>query len=248
MFLVVLLVNGIPSMAQTTYQHYVFWGRLVLTDTINTKLRWELFLQKRTQSVSPSKNMFEAPHFVSYWLWFNYTVSPNLKISVSPFGYFASHVFDDKPGDTDLPSIKEFRYCLRFEERTPVASINIFNRQSIEYRTRDLFDNGHYIPNWRIRYMVRVEKNIISKPKPLTLAFSDEIFVQFGEAVKGNPNVFDQNRAYIGLAYEVLRNIKLSVGYMNMYWEKNSGKDFDDADCLWVILTFDNLFSQLRRK
>jgi hypothetical protein len=237
------------SFAQTTtYKHKVFWGRLVLADTINSRLKWELLLQKRTQNANPeSKNMFEAPHFTNVWLWFNYTVSENLKVSISPFGYFYNHIFDGKPGDAQLPSTKEFRWCFRLEERTKIQSINIFNRQTVEYRIRDLENNHDCVPNWRIRYMIRAEKNIISKPKPLTLSVSNEVFLQFGKAVKNYPNVFDQNRIYGGLSYEVLKNIKLSVGYLKIYQQRNSGKEYDDADCLWIILTIENLFSQFRR-
>ncbi len=246
--LLLCILTGFLNAQTTTYKHKVFWGRLVLTDTINSKLRWELLLQKRTQNANPeSNNMFEANHFTSYWLWFSYSATDNLKIAVSPFGYFNNHIFNGKPDDINQPSLKEFRWCLRLEEKTSVRLFDIFNRQTIEYRTRDLKNNNQYIPNWRFRYMVRIEKNIISKPKPLTLSVSNEVFVQFGRAVRNNPNIFDQNRAYAGLSYEVVKNVKLSAGYLKFYQARSSGNEFDDANALWVILTLDNLFSQFRK-
>jgi len=102
-----------------------------------------------------------------------------------------------------------------------------------------------------VRYQARLEKlvlGVFSKTKPVSFFLTDEIFVQFGKAVRANPNVFDQNRISAGFSYEIVKNVKTSIAYLNIIQERNSGKDFDDAHALWVVLTFDNLFSQFRRK
>ena len=87
-------------------------------------------------------------------------------------------------------------------------------------------------------------KGILSDKKPVTLILYDEVFLQFGGAVKDNPNVFDQNRVYLGASYEAIKNIKLSVGYIWGYQERNSGKEFDNINTFWTILTLDNFISQ----
>ena len=97
--------------------------------------------------------------------------------------------------------------------------------------------------------MVKFEKpllGILSEKKPLSVFVSDEVFIQFGEAVKNNPNVFDQNRISFGVAYELVKNIKFSASYLNIKQSRISGKEFDNANALWVIVTFDNLFSQFK--
>jgi len=77
----------------------VFWGRLVLADTF----KWELHLQKRTQTSSRgSVNIFEAPHFISVWLWLSYKVSAKTKVSLSPIAYFNSHLFYNAPEEMNL--------------------------------------------------------------------------------------------------------------------------------------------------
>lgn len=52
-----LYMGGVPPflqycMGQSTRHHGVFWGRMVLTDKITDKLKWELYLQKRTPEYS----------------------------------------------------------------------------------------------------------------------------------------------------------------------------------------------------
>lgn len=248
--LTLLLIFTMPFTAiqsQVTRHHGVFWGRLVLGDKITDKLKWEAYFQKRTQNVPGYKSIFEAPHFTSVWLWLNYSLSKNLKLSISPLGYFDSYAFLTKPEDVEIPGINEFRWVMRLEQEQKLKWFNYSNRYSIEYRRRDLNNNDVYLPNWRIRYQARLEKPFnISHPFSIFLA--DEIFLQFGQAVRGNPNVFDQNRCSIGLATQLYKNIRLSLSYLKIMQERNNGRDFDDANCAWAVLSFDNLFSQFRSK
>src|SRR5687767_11102060 len=94
--------------SQTTRHHGVFWGRLILADRISDRWKWELHLQKRTQNIPGGKNIFSAPHTNSMWIWLNYNISKNLKLYLSPFGYFNTYTFLTKPDDVDLPGVKEF--------------------------------------------------------------------------------------------------------------------------------------------
>ncbi|MEI9911209.1 MAG: hypothetical protein WDO71_16995 [Bacteroidota bacterium] len=71
--------------------------------------------------------------------------------------------------------------------------------------------------------------------------------MQFGKAVRGNVNVFDQNRIAAGFSYEFVKNVKAGVTYLNIQQQRVNGKDFDNANVLWVVLTFDNLFSQFKK-
>lgn len=248
--LAVLVLPIHAVQAQKTYKHGVFWGRIVLADTISKKIKWELYLQKRTQNIPGHTNILAAPHFFSAWAWLNYQISPDWKLSVSPIGYFNSNLFFTTADNADDPGVKEFRWTARaeFEKKT---WLNYANRYSLEYRKRDLLHNGDYQPNWRVRYQLRLEKpvkGLLSRSKPVSFSLADEIFIQFGKAVKGNANVFDQNRIVFGVSYEVLRNIKATVNYLNIRQQRINGKDFDNANALWIVLTFDNLISQFWRK
>ena len=248
--IIISLVSATMISAQTTHHHGVFWGRFVISDKITDRLKWDLFLQKRTQNVPGEKSIFGAPHFTSVWLWLNYTLSKSWKVSVSPFGYFTSYAFLTEPADTDIPGIKEYRWVVRFEEEQKYKWFNFSNRYSFEYRRRDLERDNRYQPNWRIRYQARAEKpvtGILPNKMPVTFFVADEIFIQFGKAVRENPNVFDQNRLSAGFSLQVVKNIKTSFSYLNIMQERNNGKDFDNAHSLWVILAIDNVFSQFKR-
>lgn len=235
--LIVLLLLCLGTHAQKMYSHGVFWGRLILSDKITPRLKCELYLQKRTQNEAPGyANIFAAPHFTSVWFWVNYNLQPNLKLSVSPFGYFESNLFNTSPEDVSPPAIKEYRWTVRLETEQKFRFMNYYNRYGLEYRWRDLQNNGNYRPNYRVRYMARLEKPIkgmLSKEKPLTFILSEEVFVQFGPAVRNNPNIFDQNRIALGVNYEVAKNVKLTVSYLNILQQRISGKAVDNAHVLW---------------
>lgn len=246
--IILFFISILACPAQKTYHHGVFWGRIILADTINSKIRWELYLQKRTQDAG-TNNPFAAPHFFSVWPWLSYSLSKATRVSLSPIGYFDSHLFYNNLDEVRAEGVKEYRISMRVENEQKLKIFNYANRYGLEYRMRDLKYNGNYLANWRARYMLKFEKplfNIVSKDKPLSVFLSNEVFIQFGEAVKDNPNVFDQDRISFGVSYEVIKNVKVSTSYLKILQSRISGKEFDDANALWVILTFDNLFSQLQ--
>ncbi len=237
--------------AQKIYHHNVVWGRLVLTDTLSKNLRWELYLQHRRQNTEQTDfDVLAANQFTSYWPWLHYTVSPKTKISLSPIGYFKSWILITQPTDIEKPGVREWRVSARIDNESKGKYFNIINRYGLEYRNRDLLNNNVFQPNWRVRYMLRLEKPFKIKgfKKTLTAVVNDEIFIQFGKAVRGNPNIFDQNRLYAGLNFPFTKNIKGSLGYVWGIQARNSGKEIDYYNFLWGVLTFDNLFSQFNKK
>lgn len=250
---ILLLFGSCDALAQsyTRHWHNVFWGRVILADNITPKLRTELWIQKRTQDTEAATSMFESPQFDSYWLWFTYSVNKDFKVSISPFGYFESYILYTQPFDQERPPIKEFRYCLRLEHEVKRKIVNFSNRFSFEYRTRDLSNAGKYEPNWRIRYMARLEKPIRGewlKGRSLSVIAYDEVMVQFGKAVQSSPGIFDQNRVYAGFSYSIFKNVKITPGYLFTIQQRPTGEVFDYINTFWVILTFDNLVSQFIKK
>ena len=237
--------------AQHTYIHGLFWGRLAFTDRITDKLRWELLLQKRTQNIPHEKNIFGADHYYNALLGFNYSFNKNLKLWVSPLSFFESYPFLTNPEDVDKPGVKEYRFSVRLDQEQKYRWLNFSNRYGVEYRLRDLAHDGDYKPNWRTRYQARLDKpiaGIFNKERAFSIFAADEVSIQFGKAVRANPNLFDQNRIFFGASYEVVKNIKASLSYLNIIQERINGKDIDVGNVVWVILTFDNLISQFRNR
>lgn len=249
-FVLVLItvIISLSSFGQTTRNHGVFWGRIAIADSVNARLNWELFLQKRTQNIPGRKSIFGAPHYINIWFWMNVKITESIRLGFSPFAYFDSHAFMTEPSEVDLPGVKELRSALRVEYQQKFRFFSFLNRYNMEYRRRDLQHNDEFVPNWRFRHLARVEKSLRSvlvKKKPVMIFFSDELLVQFGKAVRNNPSVFDQNRLSAGFSMEVMRDVKTSFSYLNIYQLRNNGKDFDNAHALWVILLINNFSGKL---
>lgn len=244
------LLATLSVSGQTHYYHNVVWGRLALTDTITGKLRWELYLQGRLQNREPhSLNAFEAPQFVSYWPWLTYSIRPTLRVGLSPIGYFKSWLLIGNPAEADRLPITELRVALRLDQEQRFGRFTLTNRYSLERRWRDLGNNNVYVPNWRVRYQARIDVPVRADwiRHSFSLTVSNELFLQFGEAVRNNPNVFDQNRLYGGFTYGLTRSIRASLGYIYQIQQRNSGLEFDNANVLFGVLTVDNLLAPLRK-
>jgi hypothetical protein len=247
-FTIFLFAITYECQAQRTYHNGAFWGRITLTDTINSKLRWELYLQQRTQDAGTG-NPFEAPLLSNVWPWLNYSLTNSTHISLSPIGYFRSHMLYHDINEVNNDEVKEYRFSLKIENEQKRKLLNYTNRFGLEYRLRDLKYNGNYVPNWRIRYMLKFEKplpNIFSKNKPMSVFLSNEVLMQFGEAVRDRSSAFDQDRINLGLAYEVVKNVKVSVSYLKVLQARTAAKEYEDTNALWMVVTFDNLFSQFK--
>ncbi len=248
-FTIFLFVIVYKCQAQGTHYHGAFWGRIVFADTINSKLRWELWLQQRTQDAG-TENIFKAPLLHNMWPWLNYSLTKSTRVSVSPISYFNTRTFYPSVNAIKDDGVKEYRISVRVENEQKLKPFNYANRLGLEYRMRDLKYNGNYLPNWRARYMLKFEKplpNILSKHKPLSVFLSNEVLVQFGGAVKDRSSVFDQNRINFGVAYEVVKNVKVNVSYLKVLQARAAPKEYDDTNALWMIVTFDNLFSQFKK-
>lgn len=248
--LLTVLSHTYVSAQNRHYHHNVFWGRLVLADTINSKIKWEVWLQQRTQNAYGESSPFKAPQFSTIWTWITYSVNKDLRVAVTPFSYFNTWTLYTKPSDIGTDPVKEYRWVVRLEDQHRLKYFNFINRFALEYRLRDLTSKNVYVTNYRFRYMARFEKAIQASwmPRPVTWIVNDEVMFQFGKAVENNAGLFDQNRIYMGFQYEILRNIKLNVGYLYTIQQRPSGKEFDNINTLWAIVTFDNLFSQFMHK
>lgn len=246
--LLILLTTTLNTLGQTTRTHGVFWGRLVLADRIGDRWRGELYLEKRTQNIPGETSPFGSHYIKNVRFWAIYSASQTVKLGISPIAYFNTHSFLSEPSDVGDPSVKEFRWAARLEHVQKLKPFNFINRYTLEYRRRDLNHDNVFQPNWRVRYMVRLEKpvtGILRNNAPVSFSLANEVLLQFGKAVRRNPNVFDQNRISAGVTFPVVRNVNTTFSYLNIIQQRSNGKDFDLANALWFTLTFDNLFSQL---
>jgi hypothetical protein len=244
LFLFMVFSSKIVSQPPThTYNNTCV--RVFIADTFNKKLRWDFMFQHRRAAFDNKINIFERQQLQSYWLWIHYSLSPRNKISISPFCYFETrHLFalDQRP-------IKEWRWCLRFENEQKFKYFRMLNRCGLEYRYRDLYTENSYVGNFRARYMLRFIFPVAKiKDRPFNVVVNDEVLFQFGDRIKSSSASFDQNRIYAGINYELFKNIKLDLGYCCIVQKRPTGTDIDIQSSLWLFLTFDHIFTQFKKK
>ena len=246
-----LMLIPFAGISQQHSSHQLSWLRLTFSDTIHDKLEWEFGIQRRTQNNhSGDPNIFHSFQFESYSLAFEYSLTNKFSVSIMPLGFYKSHVLNIEPADWERPTTKEWRSNIQFSYETNTRNFTILNRLSLDYRRRDFADNDHYITNWRPRYMLRIEKEvrgIFSHVKPVTFIVFDEVFFQFGDAVKNNKYRFDQNRLFGGASYEIISNTTLTVGYAYGFQIRPSGEQYDNINNYYAALAFENLFSQFSK-
>ena len=161
-FILFLFISAYRCQAQLNHHHGAFWGRIVLADTINSKLRWELWLQQRTQDAG-TENIFKAPLLSNVWPWLNYSFTRSTRVSLSPISYFSTRTFYPSVNEIKDDGVKEYRISVRVENEQKNKPFNYANRLGLEYRMRDLKYNGNYLPNWRVRYMLKFDKPLPNK-------------------------------------------------------------------------------------
>lgn len=88
-------------------------------------------------------------------------------------------------------------------------------------------DGGFLFTNFRFRYLLNAEYPVLKdkENKPVLKAkMFDEIHFNFGKKVVSNS--FDQNRLYAGLVWEVSAPVSLELGYLHIFQELPTGKDY----------------------
>ena len=77
----------------------------------------------------------------------------------------------------------------------------------------------------RVRYQLMAILPLTKKSYLPSLVLSDELCVQMGKTIVYN--IFDQNRAFIGLREGLFKSLSIDVGYMIIDQEKSSGYQYD---------------------
>lgn len=90
----------------------------------------------------------------------------------------------------------------------------------------------------RVRYLfsvvIPINKSIIDK-NTVFIRMYDEPFISFGKNV--GKNIFDQNRLFFALGYQLLPSTNIQVGYMNHLIFKSDGIRYENNNTLQIALT-----------
>lgn len=80
---------------------------------------------------------------------------------------------------------------------------------------------------WRFRQLLKLSVAMPFAPD-FSLVASDEYFANINKTNYGADDGFDQNRVFAGIGYNINKNIKTELGYMNQYIRRSNRPDLMD--------------------
>ncbi|AXP80894.1 hypothetical protein CJ739_1809 [Mariniflexile rhizosphaerae] len=141
-----------------------------------------------------------------------YTFNENKNNVLLGYGYILS---ENYIGDTDeKTSVNEHRIFQQFTSKQNIGSLILNHRYRFEQR---------FVENdFKMRFRYFLSLNIpFSETSNYYISAYNEVFLNTESAV------FDRNRVYGGIGYNLNKNIKLEAGYMNQFFETSSRDQFN---------------------
>ena len=135
-----------------------------------------------------------------------YSFKDNSSNLLLGYGYIVSENYKD---ENEKYAINEHRIFQQFTSSQTIGSIKIQQRYRFEQRfvERDFKQRFRYFVSFNIP--LKIKKNTQTY-----LSGYNEIFMNT------NSPVFDRNRLYGGIGYNINNNIRIEIGYMNQFFEK----------------------------
>lgn len=141
-----------------------------------------------------------------------YSLGPKATFSL---GYaWVPNLFDDADVRATR-NFREHRIWEQYQGRFVFGRADLTVRTRVEQRFRSdgpgKGDVGH-----RLRQLLRFSWTLVAG-KPYQLIVADELFLHLNEtAYRTEPGV-DQNRAFVGVGYQATSDLRVELGYMNVY-------------------------------
>jgi hypothetical protein len=145
-----------------------------------------------------------------------YNLSENNHNLLLGYGYILSQNYlSDTQEKTD---VNEHRIFQQFTSKQSVGVVSLTHR----YRFEQRFVEADY--KMRLRYFLAAKiplQKTESGVSKLYLSAYNEVFLNTKSAV------FDRNRVYTGVGYQLTKNIRMEAGYMNQLFETSSRDQFN---------------------
>jgi len=127
------------------------------------------------------------------------------------YGYILSENYIGE--SDDKISVNEHRIFQQYITKQNIGKVSLSHRYRLEQRFVE--------EDFKLRFRYFLSLKIPLKIKetgtsPLYLSAYNEIFLN------SKSSIFDRNRVYGGLGYNLSKNIKIELGYMNQFFETNS--------------------------
>lgn len=153
-------------------------------------------------------------------------------------GYARAAFYPDEPGN-DVQTEHRFWQQINWEGKLGKVETNQWFRVEERFRRKledDKLVDG-YTYNWRFRCMVSGQiplKGNEVKPGVPGLLLQNEIWFQAGRQI--TYNYFDQNRLFLGLVYPFSEQVRVQIGYQNVFQQQETGNEFQDKHTLRVFV------------
>lgn len=128
------------------------------------------------------------------------------------YGYILSENY--MPNTDEKVSINEHRIFQQFISKQHIGTVKLNHRYRFEQRFVE--------DDFKLRFRYFLGLNIpFTKSKTYYFSAYNELFLNT------KSNIFDRNRVYGGIGYQINKSIKLEAGYMNQFFETTSRDQFN---------------------
>lgn len=164
-----------------------------------------------------------------------YYIKDNLRLNV---GYAFVHHFPGKGLNTSRTEHRPWQqiwWNQKYSGFTTLQWLRLEQRFN-EKVVADVKEDG-YNYNFRVRYNFSFFVPLKGKemaPKVPFAALINEVFLNFGDKVVYN--TFDQNRLFAGFGYPFTQHVNVQLGYMNVYQQEGSGKNYISTHAVRLFL------------
>jgi hypothetical protein len=193
--------------------------------------RWGLhteFQLRRTRGLRDPQQYF-------YRLGLNYHATKSLTLTPG-YVYLLSLPYGDYP---DPGRTHERRFYLRADLQDEIGRLQLTHRYIQDVRWLRNPGAATYAPRqYRSRYRLQLQFPLTRptiEPRTLYALASDEVFLAYGPGVA---QVFNQNRLYGGLGYQVTEALSLEASYLNQIVQHDDGVVFEHNRALQLSLNF----------
>jgi hypothetical protein len=228
-----------PLYAQTEVFNQ-FWNEYAFTHDLSEKWVAELDAGITTSSVPHDDNIFYG--FTQFYArgWIHYYPANRWKVS-----FFYAYYYNENVPELNQNRAPEYRFAFQ-------ATYNLLKHRRINVNLRGRFEDRN-IENdvgvveavERFRFQARAVCPI-NKPKievnTLYAFISNELYFKTKSEISGD-EIFDRNRATLGLGYNATKDFQIEISYANEYLPR-SGTD-KVYNALQVNVTFNNFLSNV---
>ena len=145
-----------------------------------------------------------------------YNLSENNHNLLLGYGYILSQNYSAVT--EDKLDVNEHRIFQQFTSKQKIGNVSLSHR----YRFEQRFVDSDF--KMRLRYFLAFKVPILkteTSPTKLYLSAYNEVFLNT------ESDVFDRNRVYGGLGYQLNNNVRIEAGYMNQLFEHSSRDQFN---------------------